>query len=139
MTNYTIQFKNFKQQAKSRSDSPTSSTSGHYSDSTESCEGCRTSSPNSSINSENTDNSVNYQKSERSKAWNGQNLGATLNTNQLASQLQHSFTSSDYARLSQMALQAMARPVLGPEIQTPTNKWVGLGFSRSMNSAQIAR
>ena len=52
---------------------------------------------------------------------------------------QHSFTSNEYARLGQMALQAMARPVLGPEIQTPTSAWAGLGFSRSMNSADMAR
>ena len=66
-------------------------------------------------------------------------LGATLNTNQFANHLQHSFTSNEYARLGQMALQAMARPVLGPEIQTPTSAWAGLGFSRSMNSADMAR
>ena len=57
----------------------------------------------------------------------------------LTAHLQHSFTSNEYARLGQMALQAMARPVLAPEIQTPTNAWAGLGFSRSMNAAEMTR
>ena len=76
---------------------------------------------------------------EGKTATNHSALGATLNTNQFANHLQHSFTSNEYARLGQMALQAMARPVLGPEIQTPTSAWAGLGFSRSMNSADMAR
>ena len=64
-----------------------------------------------------------------------------MNTNQFANHLQHSFAqaNSEYARLGQMALQAMARPVLAPEIQTPTSAWAGLGFSRSMNSADMQR
>lgn len=64
-----------------------------------------------------------------------------MSTNQFANHLQHSFAqaNSEYARLGQMALQAMARPVLAPEIQTPTSAWAGLGFSRSMNSADMQR
>ena len=64
-----------------------------------------------------------------------------MSTNHFANHLQHSFAqaNSEYARLGQMALQAMARPVLAPEIQTPTSAWAGLGFSRSMNSAELQR
>lgn len=124
-------------------DSPGSSTSGHYSDSMGGSDIRKPSnSPTSSIEaleqrlSALTTNTYDQQKA----LWESKNnLGATLNTNQFANHLQHSFTSNEYARLGQMALQAMARPVLGPEIQTPTNAWAGLGFSRSMNSADMAR
>jgi len=132
-------------------DSPGSSTSGHYSDSMGGSDINRkpSNSPTSSIEaleqrlSALTTNNCAYE--QQKALWEGKAtanhnaLGATLNTNQFANHLQHSFTSNEYARLGQMALQAMARPVLGPEIQTPTSAWAGLGFSRSMNSADMAR
>jgi len=127
-------------------DSPGSSTSGHYSDSMGGSE-CRKAShsPISSLDAlEHRLSALATSNSayENSKAWESSqqaSLGATMNANQFTNHLQHSFTSNEYARLGQMALQAMARPVLAPEIQTPTNAWAGLGFSRSMNAAEMTR
>ena len=136
-------------------DSPGSSTSGHYSDSMGGSECIRKTShsPTSSIEAlEHRLGALTTSNSayDNAKLWENaatnavnkqqqQQLGATMNANQFTNHLQHSFTSNEYARLGQMALQAMARPVLAPEIQTPTSAWAGLGFSRSMNSADINR
>jgi hypothetical protein len=131
-------------------DSPGSSTSGHYSDSMAGSECIRkpSHSPTSSLDALEhrlsalaTSNSAydNNKLWESSQQQQQATLGATMNQQQFTNQLQHSFTSNEYARLGQMALQAMTRPVLAPEIQTPTNAWAGLGFSRSMNSAEMNR
>jgi hypothetical protein len=126
-------------------DSPGSSTSGHYSDSMGGSDIRKSShSPTSSIEALEHRLSALTMHQDASKIWADApkaHLGSTMTTNQFANHLQHSFAqaNSEYARLGQMALQAMARPVLAPEIQTPTSAWAGLGFSRSMNSADMQR
>ena len=132
-------------------DSPGSSTSGHYSDSMAGSECIRkpSHSPTSSLDAlEHRLSALATSNSayDNNKLWEASSqqqqqatLGATMNQQQFTNHLQHSFTSNEYARLGQMALQAMTRPVLAPEIQTPTNAWAGLGFSRSMNSAEMNR
>lgn len=123
-------------------DSPGSSTSGHYSDSMGGSDMNRktSNSPTSSIEALEQRLSVLSGSSYNSKIW--ETKAPSMSTNQFSrhqpTQLQHSFTSTEYARARELALRAMSRPVMAPEIQTPTNAWAGLGFSRSMG-ADVAR
>jgi hypothetical protein len=124
-------------------DSPGSSTSGHYSDSMTGSDINRktSTSPTSSIEALEQRLSVLSSSSYNSKIW--EQKAPSMSTNQFSrhpqnQQLQHSFTSTEYARAREMALRAMSRPVLAPEIQTPTSAWAGLGFSHSMG-ADVAR
>ena len=121
-------------------DSPGSSTSGHYSDSMGGSDIRKASnSPTSSIEALEHRLSALNGSSYNSKIW--ESKPPSMSTNQFSRHqptLQHSFTSTEYARARELALRAMSRPVLAPEIQTPTNAWAGLGFSRSMG-ADVAR
>jgi protein bicaudal C len=124
-------------------DSPGSSTSGHYSDSMGGSDINRkpSSSPTSSIEALEQRLSVLSGSGYNSKIW--ETKAPSMSTNQFTrhqqTQLQHSFTSTEYARARELALRAMSRPVLAPEIQTPTNAWAGLGFSRSMGAHEARR
>jgi hypothetical protein len=124
-------------------DSPGSSTSGHYSDSMGGSDINRkaSNSPTSSIEALEQRLSGLSGSGYNSKIW--ETKTPSMSTNQFnrhqPTQLQHSFTSTEYARARELALRAMSRPVLAPEIQTPTNAWAGLGFSRSMGAHEARR
>jgi protein bicaudal C len=127
-------------------DSPGSSTSGHYSDSGP-CSDMRknSQSPTSSIEaldsrllSQSYTSELWLPKVSKSTQQQQQQLHTSTNHFGQHPHLQHSFTSTEYARARELALRAMSRPVLTPEVQTPTDAWAGLGFSRSMG-ADVAR